>query len=169
MQRTEFILQLAAALGIVFYLTGLPEGLRLMIIGCSMLGLFYLFFGFALFNGISFKAIFSAQGYQGTNAKRLLFAFVNGFVTFILVEGILFGIARYSGAEFLLGFGLYAGMLILIISGILYWRKSESYYKRMVTRLPAFIVIAVIVYATPSETFKKLKENKEHISTQNSD
>lgn len=179
----ESIRVLASFLSIAFKLLGLPLAGQIQLISFSLLAFLYLLFGFSIFNEIPLNKLFCKSAYQHTNRKQIIGAMMTGIICSILVFGILFKIAVYPGALPLLSFGLFWGVIIIVIAGVLAYRNREeasgetkvsanlssgstnqqpfNFYRGILLRLLALVVLRIAAYVIPYQTMTNLFPNEE--------
>lgn len=129
MKLAEKILAVLSVAGIILSLMQVPGGSILMILSMSLLSSTYMYFGFALFNGIRLRKIFKKESYKGISAGRIVGAILLGMTLVLLIISAQFKIQSWPGfsVSFFLGI---TGALIALIVGIIRNSKSKApFYK----------------------------------------
>src|SRR4051812_16939260 len=113
MKLTERILISLTVLGVLLKLLLIPGASIIFLISIVLLWGLYFVFGFALFNNIRLRNIFKGKSYAHTNALRITGAACTGIVLSMLLNGILFKILHWPGAQVMLLSGPFpAGVII---------------------------------------------------------
>jgi hypothetical protein len=111
----------------------------------------YMYFSFALFNGIRFRNIFKKQSYQGISALRITGAVMTGFALSITLVGLMFKIMSWPGAAVNLGVGLAGLIIAAIIGGVKYALSSATYYIRIFKRIGLYGAIGTLLFFLPKD------------------
>ena len=112
MKRTELILLLLCISGYILHLLGLAYADSILIISISALSLIYMYFSFALFNGIRFRDIFRSSKYKEVNTKDIVKVIPLGFILSVSLIAILFEVMTWPGARFMLLLGTYGSIIL---------------------------------------------------------
>ncbi len=134
MKIIEKILLTISILGLCLRLFSVEGGVFLSTLSFMLLSLFYLFFGFLLFNEIPWRGIFKNNSYKAIKWKRLLWSVTVGLVFAIVVPGVLFALNKWMGAPIILSGGLILLSPVFIINLILYICKSSKFYSSILIR-----------------------------------
>ncbi len=144
MKKLEFILAAVVLLSGILVVFEITIGFMLLILSTYFLSCLYLFFGFALLNGIGFKGIFKKTSYKNLNALSIALAAVSGWALSILIIGSLLKFNYYPG-EIVLITGLILGALIIAFSGIMSFKNKRAIYYNVMIRLVFWIGIGVLL------------------------
>lgn len=152
MKITERILLVILILALAMKFAYLPGADILLILSIGILSIVYSSVGFALFNGIGLRDLFSGGAFKNTNAKKIIGAIATGFALSITTLGILFKIQSYPGANVMLYTGLVLLGIILIIVLLKMIKNRSRYYTRILIKVLAFGLFALLLLFTPSKT-----------------
>lgn len=115
-KKTEFFLMLFVLLGFIAEKIDFPGAVLLILFSFMLLSVFYFLFGFALFNGIDSKDIMSAETYKNIPTWKIVLGIVMGWLSSVMVGGILFTVQQYPGAELMLMISLFPLTVIHLIA-----------------------------------------------------
>jgi hypothetical protein len=170
MRKIEITLLILVSLAILLNIFDIPGTLLLLTISICTTSMFYIVFGFCIFNQIRFRDIFKKEAYKNTNWKRILFAIAGGYTMALLLLGLLFRVSYWAGSGAILMFSILTAAIIMPIAIIKYIATKSSFCNRILLRLTLPCILAVFLYVMPASfivNFKyrnnpeKLKEMKE--------
>jgi hypothetical protein len=145
MKKTETILILISLVAIILRLFSIEGGVMLSTFSFGILSLFYLFFGFLIFNNIPIKSVFRKNAYGDLNWKRLLWSVVTGIFLFIAIIGFLFKLNKWEGASMMLIIGIITLLPIVAISLIRYIPKPSMFHSGVFIRSGIVTVASIIL------------------------
>ena len=128
MIKSEKILGILFAIAIIFKFALWAGGAFISTISLTSLACIYFFLGFAFFNNIKLKSVFSGKSYEGISALRIIGSIGTGMGLSAVCFGILLKIAHLPGGGAMLSIGL---IIIFVISTILlvkYLRLKNNLY-----------------------------------------
>jgi len=152
MKKIELALGLIAVFGFILKLLHLPGGAFLNVVSLTTLSMFYMLFGFALFNGIRFRDIAKKGPYQDTNSKRIIGATGLGFALALVINGAAFKLLFLPGAKVQLMLGLAMVGIILPVAIFFYRRNKAEFYIRAFKRMAICGGLGLLLFSTPSAT-----------------
>lgn len=153
MKKLEIIFGGLAILSMLLNLLFLMPGAAIMmLIGFASISVFYMYFSFALFNGIAFRGIFKKESYVGISRTRIIGAVLVGFALSVSSVGILFKMMAWPGANENLLLGLAAFFIALLVGAFRYANSPDPYYRQIFKRIAIYGGLALAVYLLPSET-----------------
>ncbi len=145
MKKTELILLISIMLGFVLKSFEVPGGLALMIFSFCILSIMYFYFGFAFFNGIRMRNIFSAQSYAGLTTNKIVGAIAVGLSLSATIIGIMFKVMHWPGALVIIYIGMAPLIVIAIISAVKYSIYASDYYARILNRCVIVVAGAILL------------------------
>jgi glucan phosphoethanolaminetransferase (alkaline phosphatase superfamily) len=146
-------------LGILLKLLLIRSGNPVLIISASLLSFVYFYFGFALLNGIGFRAMFKKASYANISTGRILGAIGVGFFLSIILIGLLFKLMIWNGAQEMITIGATGLFMVLLAACVVMVikRKSlDSFYKGIFVRGGVALLLAVIVFLTPGRSLIRI-------------
>lgn len=146
MKKTEIVIVTISIIAIVLRLFSIEGGVLLSTLSFGILSLFYLFFGFLLFNNIPIKGVFKKNVYSNLNWKRLLWSVSIGVSLSVAAIGVLFALNRWAGASIMLKLGI-----ALLLGGgatslIRYIPKPSKYHAGILIRLGVLVIVSIILF-----------------------
>ncbi len=148
MKIIELIIGSFFLLTIILKIINIEGSSWLLFLTSFILSLFYLFFGFFIFNEIKLRGLFKTSSYDKTNTTKIIMSILLGMSLTILLTGIYFKLQLWSGGDSILGLGLICTGLILLISIILYFRNKDILFKRWFSRMVIIGGIGLILILT---------------------
>lgn len=115
MRRIEIILVTATIIASITTWVSRYTGGFLCTLTFLILALFYLLFGFLLFNNIPIRQIFKRAAYANVHWGRIIFSVLSGFILSLGTISLLFGVLRWEGRAIIL---LETGIFLLILGAI---------------------------------------------------
>lgn len=146
MRILEYIFISIAVLGILLFAFLFPMGNTLLVLGFSLLIVFYMYGGFALFNTIPAKQLFKKQSYQTIGLVKIIGGLLFGMTLSTTLCGILFKILSWPGANVLLSVGIYSLLFALIFISSRYLKNRNSYYLIYYRHLIGWGLFALVLY-----------------------
>ena len=158
MKRLElYIFPSILVIGILFYLLGYPFSSMITITSLFGLSCLYFYFGFALFNNISFRKIFKKESYKDISTWRIIGAICTGISVSIVLLGIMFKIFRWPFANQLLIIGVAFLNVIFVIGFVKIIKEKRLFYKRLLVRVVFYGVLGYIFLFLSDYAFLALK------------
>ena len=148
MKKTEIVIVVISVIAIVLRLFSIEGGALLSTLSFGILSLFYLFFGFLLFNNIPIKSVFKKNVYSNLSWKRLLWSVSVGVSLSVAVIGILFALNRWAGASVMLRSGIILLLGVCATSLIRYIPKPSKYHAGILIRSGVLIIASIILFVT---------------------
>jgi hypothetical protein len=133
MKKAEIALVIILIVGITFIFLHYPGGAMLSIITFLSLSGLYAYFGFAFFNGIRFRNITKKESYKNLNKFMIATSILTGIGFAILINGILFKLLNWTGANLMLIAGL-ATSLTGFLFGLYFYKSSAFPFKSSVLK-----------------------------------
>ena len=157
MKRFEKIFGVAFVVALIFQFYLIPGRGLLITLVLTILACFYYFFGFAFFNNIKLKNIFSSKSYEGISALRIIGSIATGWILSIVCIGILFKIMHWTGRITLLLAG--SIMIFLLTSSVLYrfFQTKSNFYKTIFLRITIIGGLGILLFFTSDLTLTKIK------------
>ena len=156
MRKFELIVGLIATFGIFLKIKHYPLSAEFIILFFCLLSWFYLVFSFALFNGVRFRDIFKKSAYKDATPKKIIGAIGLGWGLSVIINGGLFKLVLYPGAQPMLLVGLLHIGIILVVAIVYYFRNKSDYYKRIFKRIAIYGAFGLTLYLIPTTTFLKI-------------
>ena len=129
-------------IGIIMLVAHLRDARVFMFVGILGLVLLYLFFGFALYNGIGFRTLFKMASYEDIPAANIVIAIIAGILHATLLFGYLFFQNHWPGGELLLEAGVLSTIALSAFIYIKDRKTSLTFYKRVSIRPITFVLFA---------------------------
>ena len=150
------ILVIGAIIGLLMALFNTPLDSLIVSVFFITLSCLYFILGFALFNNIPLRKIFSTVSYKGLGTWEILIAIGTGIALSILMIGFMFTILNYPAAKTLLAVGISLGAIIIILASIKNAQEKNQFYRNITLRSLVFLIIAIILLLLPVHLFEKL-------------
>ena len=135
MKTFERILGIMFVIAIIMKLLLIPGGDILATLSLTFLSLFYLFLGFAFFNKIKLKNIFSQSSYKDISVLRIMGAIGAGWGFSAICNGILFKMMHWPDAGVYMLSGLIPIFVVAIIALFKFFRSKSDFYQTILTRI----------------------------------
>jgi hypothetical protein len=147
MKKFELIFILTVITAALAVLINYPMATQILIVSISLLSVFYLYVGFAVFLDIPFQKLFSKDRFGQINKPRIVGAVALGVALSASLIGILFKLLIWPNAKTQLLIGL-SGLILIGAPSI--WRytlNKSAFYHRIFTRLALYIpLIACAIF-----------------------
>jgi hypothetical protein len=153
MKKLELILIAGAGLGLLMALFNVPTYTIVISAFFLVLSLLYFYLGFALFNGIHLRKIFTAESYTGLGSWRIGVAIGTGISISQITFGIMSTILDYPMAKTLIQVGLVFTAAMLLVASIRSAKEKHRFYRNIILRCAVFIIIAIIFLLLPGHPF----------------
>ncbi|HCW06493.1 MAG TPA: hypothetical protein DGG95_03900 [Cytophagales bacterium] len=146
---------------LVFFLAillkaGLFRGTRASLeISTLLLSMLYFYFGFALFNGIGFRAMFKKSSYAGVSVGKISGAIALGLALSSVLIGILFKLMFWPGANEMIMIGGTGLLIILLVASVVMVIKKkslDSFYKGIFLRGSVALIFALVFFFTSQKS-----------------
>ncbi len=160
MRIFEKSLVLLAVIGVAMNLLLIPGGTFFTMLAVLVLSLFYIFFGFLLFNEIKLVKVFSASSYSAIPKYHILGAFLSGIVISIACIGALFGIEIWAGSKIILLCCVIICLPLLVIVLMKQSAKYKRYYTGILLRLIVTGGLCLLLFAFPEHYLVEIKFRK---------
>lgn len=157
MKKAELILGISCLVALALNLSFLPGGSILTVLTFSALSVFYLYFGFALFNDVPLKQIFQQSSYTHINKGRIIGAVGVGIALSATTGGLMFKFQSWPGAKINLGIGVFALFLVTIVGLFKYSKNRSPYYTNIFKRVVLFGALALTLLFIPKKTWLNFK------------
>jgi hypothetical protein len=145
MEKTEKTLIALIVIGQPLRIFDMVGGSLISITAALLLAVLYIFFGFALFNGIRFLDIFR-KGSLGIGKRQIGLSVLLGFALAFSIIGIVFKLQIFTEANSI----LWAGIGLLVISQLLLKFRESRLYERVFPRAIGIGLIAIVLLITPA-------------------
>ena len=151
MKKIEIVLVSISLIAVILRVLDFPGGEVLSAVSFSTLGYFYIFLGFALFNGISFKEIPRKTAYQNTSPLMIFSAFAGGYALLVILNTISAKLLLREINPYLPLWLI--DLLIVLIIIVFAQRRSKSRHQvNIYKRLTIAGVLSLILHLIPSAT-----------------
>lgn len=157
MKRFEKVSAIIFAIAVVMKLALVPGGGILATLSLLTLACIYYPFGFALFNKIKLKDIFSKESYKGISTLRIIGSIGAGIGLATVCVGILFKIQHWPGMITLLLTGLLIALVIAIVALIRLLKSKSDFYKSIVSRIAIIGGFGLLLFFTSDLTIVKIQ------------
>jgi hypothetical protein len=145
-EKVAFVL---AFVGYTLRLLLIKQGSFLVFISMFSLSFIYLYFGFALLNGIAFRSIFKKSTYTGIPSNNILGAIAAGLAMSIGCLGLTFKLLHWPGAGINLVAGIVLCSILFIIVIVKKRRKNQMLYKRILIRSTILLSFSFLFMCIP--------------------
>jgi|GEM_PF-313366 hypothetical protein len=149
MKKAEIIIGIVGLLAIVMNLLLFTGATILTVLSLSLLSCFYMYLGFALFNGVRLSNITKKESYAGIGTPRTIGAVGTGLALSLTIIGILFKFQSYPGASFNLSIGLISLAVVTLVGLIKYIKTRSAFYIGIFKRVAIFGVLGLTFLYTP--------------------
>ena len=153
MKRLELILLIGAAIGLLMAIFNIPLDSLISSVFFITLSCLYFCFGFALLNNIPFRKIFIPDSYKGLGIWRILIAIGTGLAFSVLTIGIMCSVLSYPMAKTFLAVGIVLAVIFIILALIKNAQQKDNFYRNVILRSFAFMIIAIIFLLLPGHIF----------------
>lgn len=154
MKKLELILIAGAGLGLLMALFNVPTYTIVISVFFLVLSLLYFYLGFALFNGIHLRKIFTADSYMGLGSWRIGVAIGTGIAISQITIGIMSTVLDYPMAKTLIQVGLVFTAVMLLVASMRSAKEKHQFYRNIILRCAVFIIIAIIFLLLPGHMFQ---------------
>ena len=155
-EKITFALSL---IGILLKLLLIRTGNPVLIISASLLSCIYFYFGFALINGVGFRAMFKKASYAPISGIRIVAGIGVGLFLSIVVIGSLFKLQIWMGSIEMITIGSTGLFVIFLAAGVVFLVKRKSldaFYRGIFLRGAIAIIFAFIIFAIPSRSLIRI-------------
>ncbi len=154
MKKLELILIAGAVTGLLLALLNVPTYTIIVSVFFLVLSLLYFYLGFAIFNGIHLRKIFTAESYTGLGPWRIGVAIGTGIAISQITIGIMSTVLDYPMAKTLIQVGLVFTSVMLLVALIRSAREKHRLYWNIILRCAVFIIIATLFLLLPEKLFQ---------------
>ncbi len=118
-----------------------------------LLSIYYLWFGFFLFNNVTHDQLLSRDGKKNFNIFNISTSIIMGVVYSFVIISIMFAIFFYSNMNLMLGFSFFIIFLSLVFSAFYdkYYHIDRKYLSQFYIRSAAYGIICLFLLLTPVE------------------
>jgi hypothetical protein len=159
MKLLEKITFAFSLIGIVLKLLLIRSGNPTLIISASLLSSIYFYFGFALVNGVGFRAMFKKASYAAISGIRIVAGIGLGVFLSIVVIGSLFKLQIWMGSIEMITIGS-TGLLVTVLAAsvvFLIKRKTlDAFYRGIFLRGAVAFIFAFIIFAIPARSLIRI-------------
>ena len=148
MKRFEIIFGILSVVAIIMKLALVSGSGILMTLILTLLACFYFYLGFAFFNNIRLKKIFSKSSYYGISALRIIGSIGVGWGLSIMCCGILFKMMHWPGGILFLHIGLIQIFVIAIIVLVKFSLSKSDFYKTILLRFAIIGGLGLLFFFT---------------------
>lgn len=148
------ILIAGAVIGLLMAILNVPSHSLIVSVFFLALSLLYFYLGFALFNGIHLRKMFTAESYKGLGSWRIGVAIGTGIAISQIVIGFMFTILNYPMANTLIQVGLVFTAVILLIASLRNAKEKHRFYRDIILRCAVSIIIAIVILLIPGHLFQ---------------
>lgn len=148
------ILIAGAAIGALLALLNVPYHSVIVSFLFMALSFLYFYLGFALFNGIHLRKIFTAESYKGLGSWRIGVAIGTGIAISQITIGIMSTILNYPMAKTLLQVGMAFTAVMLLLASIRNAKEKNQFYRNIILRCAVFIILGVVALLLQGHLFQ---------------
>ncbi len=141
-ERVAIVIML---IGIFFRSRSWGGGSLLFVYSLLILIVFYFILSFAYFNSFKFKDLFSKTSYKRAGWKRIIAAFVTGYLLAITLSGILYKVMHYRGGMKPLLIGSVILIPVILTSFYFFMTRKTTFSKMIFIRTLIIAVMGFIV------------------------
>ncbi len=152
MKKAEIILFILIIVAFAMKVMHLPYSSILITFACMMLSMLYMFFGFALLNGIRLRTMFKTESYKNVSIFRILAGITLGFVLSTMVVYCLFKVQFWPYGDQGLFMSLVLFGVALLTIAIFYFLKRRVFFKINRIRLVLIGMISIGVYSLSNDS-----------------
>jgi len=138
MKLIEKVLLVLYLIGIIMLIAKMRNYTFFIFSSISGLAVLYLFFGFAIYNGVKLNSSFKKESFSTIPMRNIFIAIVAGMFNATLLIGYLFSLNYWPGGNYLFATGFFSTFLLL---AIIYFDKQTKY-----TNLYANISLRMITF-----------------------
>lgn len=149
MKKFELIFLLTVIGAVLAVLINYPMATQILVVSISILSVFYMYIGFAVFLDIPFRELFGKNRFGQISKQRIVGAFALGIALSASLIGLLFKILIWPNATIQLLIGLSGLVLIGALSIWRYMFNKSQFYHRVFIRLALYIPIIVFAIFIP--------------------
>lgn len=157
MKKAEIILAVLAVIALGFNLNRVPGASALTVLTLSSLSVFYMYLGFALFNGVRLRAIFKKGSFTEISKARTFGAVAAGLTLSVTLVGIMFKIQIWRGADLQLRTGLFGLAIVTAVGLVKYFKNKSPYYTRIFKRAAIIGGFGLILILSPSTMWTEIR------------
>jgi hypothetical protein len=157
MKKAEIIIAILCIVAIVMNLLLVPGATIITVLSLSMFSCFYMYFSFALFNGIRLRNITKKESYKDISKPRIIGAVGAGLALALTIIGIMCILQSYPGASFNLGEGLVALSIVSVVGLARYIKTRSSYYIGISKRIVIIGMLGLTLFYLPRTTIIDFK------------
>ncbi len=157
MKKAEIILGAISIISLILNLFLVPGTEEIYVFSSLFLSAFYLYFSFALFNGVKYRQLMKKIAYKGIGIMRVLSAVTTSSAISMIILGVLFNYQIWSGGNELAFLGIVILSLILVISVIKYFTSKAAFYIVTIKRAVIYLCFAVLTLTLPKFTLLEFK------------
>ncbi len=119
----------------------------------TLLAIFYLWFGFFLFNRLGFKDLLKKKEIRKVSAMRVVSSIVAGLLYSFSLIALMFAVNFYQGMQgmMLLALILNLSMLALSVLFFAFYKKDKRYYRQYILRSSVLALVFMAFLFTPVE------------------
>lgn len=155
MRKTEKILLILIALGILAKIFLLPGSGILVVIATLAIGFLYFPLGFAFFTRVRLRKLFKNDSYKHLKPVDIILSIFTGIGFQSLIIGLLFQLQYWPGANIMSLSGLISSLPFIITAAFMLKSSNKYVYIGILKRgIPLFLFV-LSLYLTPLTT--KLK------------
>lgn len=135
----------------------IPGSSMLLALSSMLLSCLYFCASIPLFNKVPLKAVFIKQSYSEINGVEILLAFLGGYISSVVLVGILFKFLYLPGATIMLTVSVIPVCIIAIISLIRFFTTKKRNYLGIFVRTCVVGAIGLTLMILPSGSIMEFK------------
>lgn len=160
MNKAELLLLILLINGLFLHLMMIPGGTILLSLSNLMLCLYYILFGFAIFNNIPLKKVFKKESYSEITSNKIILSVITGIVLSLITWTMMFLFLNWPGVFILFFISIISLVLLAIGLFIGYKAHNAPFLIPIFRRLALYGSIIIIMYLIPSSTFIDFRYRK---------
>ena len=157
MKKAEIILGAISIISLILNLFLVAITNRIFVLSSVILAAFYMYFSFALFNGVKYSQLMKRIAYQGISKMRILTAVITGLAISMVIIGLLFNYQFWPGGDEQAFFGVIILSLVLVVSLIKYVTSKSTFYIGTIKRAAIYLCFGVLTLILPKFALLEFK------------
>ncbi len=165
MKKAEIILFAITCVAFIMKIMNIPYNAILITFSVLLLSMLYLAFGFALLNGIGFRAILKKGKYNKISLLRIFAGIGLGFIFSAILIYSLFRIQLWPYGQFGLQLMLPFLATAIVVIVVFYIKNRRQFLKINIFRLVIISVLSLSLYLVSTDTLVDLYygDNPEYV------
>jgi len=146
MRLLEKIACIIFLVGLLLKLIPYSGGIFVITLATMLLSVYYLLFGFLMFNGIIVKNMFSKEAHAGTSAIKIIIAVLAGFVVSPAVIAVPFTMVHWPGEHVVWHINVVLCGLLCLISLLVMLAAGTPIARRIFYRTLSVVLLLLLFH-----------------------